>query len=697
MPAESASVQVAVRVRPLNTRERTSDKIVTVENTTTGPGTIILNSDKKHKFTFDYAYDSSSTSGDIYNSVGKLVVANARNGYNCCVFAYGQTGCFARDTPIRMYDGTVRNVQDIIPDDIVMGDDCTPRTVLNLFYGIQPSFLIKSYYNDLPNYTVNADHMMVIVENGHIVEKPVSKCLRFSTGLYRKNNLLLLYPIEIIPQATCEYFGFLLDGNHRFQHASGIILRNSGKSHTMMGNNESPGIIPRVCKELLEQRISLHTYSTSVSYIEIYSEKITDLLSGATSLAIREHPTNGPYVESLRQVIVYNFADVKKLIESGNTARKTCATLMNAHSSRSHAILTIYFTQIIEDSVKSREIRSKINLVDLAGSERMELSGVTGVAAAEAISINKSLSTLGLVIGKLSKKDGHIPFRDSTLTWLLKESLGGNSLTYMIATISPSSLNYQDTLSTLRYAASAKQIINKVSINEDPADALVRKLLAEIEELKAKLRIGENSATIVADIHAHEEEIARINAIWEERTSTVSDKLQNAQYALAASSDELVAAKTSILSITTQLDTSRAEVESLSTQLAASNEMNCMLNDEVTKLDVKLQEAITSVNNLNITLDKLQSEHVDEINKLQSEHVDEIKRVIKETRDEHADAILMKKIQQYSAALDEAKAEISKVTKLHTHTHHAIAVQIEQIAKTKRYSELMDLYKSLVN
>jgi len=245
---------------------------------------------------------------------------------------------------------------------------------------------------------------------------------------------------------------------------------------------------------------------------------VRDLLSRTptNNLRVRQHPDYGPYVENLTQIIVDDYASISKLIEKGNQERVVASTLMNNHSSRSHAILTLYFTQIKYDETtqKNKEIVSKINLVDLAGSERVESSGVTGINFQEATMINKSLSALGLVINKLAlrkikmkktkkvkkttlkktpiskSKSNHIPFRDSVLTWILSESLGGNSKTYMLATISPSSLNYNESLSTLRFASNAKQIVNTVKINEDPNDKLIRTLQDEVAKLKAMLSTG---------------------------------------------------------------------------------------------------------------------------------------------------------------------------------------------------------------
>ncbi len=172
----------------------------------------------------------------------------------------------------------------------------------------------------------------------------------------------------------------------------------------------------------------------------------------------------------------------------GNNSRHTGATLMNADSSRSHSIFTVYIE--CQQTVSNQEIvtAGKLNLVDLAGSERQSKTGATGDRLKEATKINLSLSALGNVISALvDGKSSHIPYRDSKLTRLLQDSLGGNTKTIMIAAISPANYNYDETLGTLRYASRAKNIVNKPKINEDPKDALLKEYLDEIENLKKML------------------------------------------------------------------------------------------------------------------------------------------------------------------------------------------------------------------
>ncbi|NXW84322.1 KI16B protein, partial [Alopecoenas beccarii] len=325
----------------------------------------------------------------------------------------------------------------------------------------------------------------------------------------------------------------------------------SGKSYTMMGNAGDAGLIPRICEGLFS-KISEKTkrneasFRTEVSYLEIYNERVRDLLrrksSKTNNLRIREHPKEGPYVEDLSKHLVQNYTDVEELMDAGNINRTTAATGMNAVSSRSHAIFTINFTQAKFDSEMPCETVSKIHLVDLAGSERADATGATGVRLKEGGNINKSLVTLGNVISALAdlsqdatnplskKKQVFVPYRDSVLTWLLKDSLGGNSKTIMIATISPADVNYGETLSTLRYANRAKNIINKPTINEDPNVKLIRELRAEIARLKALLAQGNQIALLHSPIAlSMEEKLQQNEARVQELTKEWTNKWNETQ------------------------------------------------------------------------------------------------------------------------------------------------------------------------
>ncbi|CAH2010924.1 unnamed protein product [Acanthoscelides obtectus] len=276
-----------------------------------------------------------------------------------------------------------------------------------------------------------------------------------------------------------------------------------GKSFTMEGIKDNPaqkGVISRAFEHIFEA-ISVASgikYLALVSYLEIYNEHIRDLLLcseklNGTPLTLKESPNEGVTVPGLTSHPVHNAAECEHLLNLGSKNRMIGATLMNQNSSRSHSIFTISIEQISNVNNNECIMKGKLNLVDLAGSERQTKTGATGERLREATKINLSLSALGNVISALvDGKAKHIPYRDSKLTRLLQDSLGGNTRTLMVACISPSSRDYMETLSTLRYANRAKNIHNKPKINEDPKDAILRQYQEEIDRLKALLQDNQN-------------------------------------------------------------------------------------------------------------------------------------------------------------------------------------------------------------
>uniref|UniRef100_A0A7N6BGG2 Kinesin family member 13A n=1 Tax=Anabas testudineus TaxID=64144 RepID=A0A7N6BGG2_ANATE len=307
----------------------------------------------------------------------------------------------------------------------------------------------------------------------------------------------------------------------------------SGKSFSMMGNGEQPGLIPRLCCSLFErvhrEANESHAFKVEVSYMEIYNEKVRDLLDpkGRQSLKVREHKVLGPYVDGLSQLAVTSFEDIEVLMSEGNKSRTVAATNMNEESSRSHAVFSIIVTQTLYDlqSGNSGEKVSKMSLVDLAGSERVSKTGAAGERLKEGSNINKSLTTLGCVISALADQSAgkgkakFVPYRDSVLTWLLKDNLGGNSKTAMIATVSPAADNYEETLSTLRYADRAKRIVNHAVVNEDPNARIIRELREEVEKLKVQLSQAESlkAPELKEKLQESEKLIQEMTVTWEEK------------------------------------------------------------------------------------------------------------------------------------------------------------------------------------
>nr|DBA21953.1 TPA: hypothetical protein GDO54_013059 [Pyxicephalus adspersus] len=270
----------------------------------------------------------------------------------------------------------------------------------------------------------------------------------------------------------------------------------TGKTYTMEGIRNDPekrGVIPNSFEHIFTHisRSQNQQYLVRASYLEIYQEEIRDLLSKDQSkrLELKERPDTGIYVKDLSSFVTKSVKEIEHVMNVGNQNRSVGATNMNEHSSRSHAIfmITIECSEVGLDGENHIRV-GKLNLVDLAGSERQAKTGAQGERLKEATKINLSLSALGNVISALvDGRSTHIPYRDSKLTRLLQDSLGGNAKTVMVANLGPASYNVEESLTTLRYANRAKNIKNKPRVNEDPKDALLREFQEEIARLKAQL------------------------------------------------------------------------------------------------------------------------------------------------------------------------------------------------------------------
>ncbi|KAG9483318.1 hypothetical protein GDO78_009312 [Eleutherodactylus coqui] len=399
----------------------------------------------------------------------------------------------------------------------------------------------------------NENATQVVFMNGQetIVHHPDSKQNRkffydFSFSSFKKTEPNYASQEKVYEKLAAPLLDRALLGYNTCLFAYGQT--GSGKSYTMMGFGEELGIIPRFCEQLFsqiqtaKQEVSFHL---EMSYFEVYNEKIHDLLvfkaddgQKKQPLRVREHPLLGPYVEDLSTNVVSSFQDVQSWLELGNKQRATAATGMNDKSSRSHSVFTLIVTQtkteIVDGEEHDHRVTSRINLVDLAGSERCASAKTTGERLKEGVSINKSLLTLGKVISALSensqsKKEVFIPYRESVLTWLLKDSLGGNSKTAMIATVSPAISNVEETLSTLRYAKQARLIINVAKVNEDMNAKLIRELKTEIEKLKASqlsarskdsekyLRCQHEITSLKLKLSQQEKEMSELHRAWKEK------------------------------------------------------------------------------------------------------------------------------------------------------------------------------------
>ena len=275
---------------------------------------------------------------------------------------------------------------------------------------------------------------------------------------------------------------------------------SSGKTHTMEGpslwDTAAQGVIPRAVDKLfaLINEADVDTsFSVAVSYYEVYNEKIRDLLNPQQDdLKMREYPNKaeGWFIQDITEMFCTDRDSVIRLIETGKTFRATAATLMNADSSRSHSILSVLITQ--KNDKSGRNKKGRLFLVDLAGSEKISKTGATGQTKKEAIGINVSLTTLGMVINALCDGSSHIPYRDSKLTLILKNSLGGNSKTTLIICCASESRHTTETISTLRFGERAKRIKNNARVNEELGVAELKRLLQiaqkEISDLKSSLQ-----------------------------------------------------------------------------------------------------------------------------------------------------------------------------------------------------------------
>ncbi len=324
----------------------------------------------------------------------------------------------------------------------------------------------------------------------------------------------------------------------------------AGKSYSMVGYDADLGIVPLAMEQMFE-RIQANTddnikYLVEVSMIEIYNEMVQDLIKPQNikgGLKVRDHPLTGPYVEGLSKHLCGNYEEISELMEEGTRHRTVNATKMNKTSSRAHTIFQITLVAQTHDTLtgKSSNKTSKINLVDLAGSERLDKTGATGATMKEGVNINKSLSALGNVIKALAKgpsagkkKKTHVPYRDSRLTWLLKQSLGGNSKTIMIAAISPAADNFDESMQTLRYANRAKMIKNVAKVNEDENAKVIRELKAEIEALREQVKNGPSATVIVSEddkkIHAEykdmKNKLAQTENMIKEMSETFEQKMK---------------------------------------------------------------------------------------------------------------------------------------------------------------------------
>eukprot|EP00051_Salpingoeca_urceolata_P017722 m.244115 g.244115 ORF g.244115 m.244115 type:complete len:729 (+) comp19032_c2_seq1:344-2530(+) len=423
-----------------------------------------------------------------------------------------------------------------------------------------------------------------------------SKSFAFDHAFWsvKKNDPHYVNQQDVFDHLGCEVLDNAFSGINACVFAYGQT--GSGKTHTMIGSEGSDeGIIPRLCKGIFERikaSTDSHTeYKVEVSYLQVYNEKVQDLLGRPRkSLKVREHRLLGPYVQGLSKLAVSNHEAIATLMSDGNQLRSTAATGMNDTSSRSHAIVSIYVTQQFKDDMSGHvgEKVSRLNLVDLAGSERLAKSGAVGDRLVEGANINKSLTTLGLVISALAdratgaNKSKFVPYRDSVLTFLLKDSLGGNSRTVMVATISPADGSFEESMSTLRYADRAKQIVTHAKVNEDPNARLIRELREELELLRAQ--VAQGGAAGDQD-QTNDAELAQLRSTLEETEGFINELSESWEEKLAATQRVLLEKQSLLEQLQAEketLETAEHENQQLRLQLA---QMEQRMADESRRAD----------------------------------------------------------------------------------------------------------------
>ncbi|XP_051936738.1 kinesin-like protein KIF11 [Hippocampus zosterae] len=368
----------------------------------------------------------------------------------------------------------------------------------------------------------------------------------------------------------------------------------TGKTFTMEGERspgevftweEDPlaGIIPRTLHQIFEKLSRNGTeFSVKVSLLEIYNEELFDLLSPSEDVTERlqlfDDPRNkrGMVVRGLEEVTVHNKDEVYLILERGSAKRRTASTLMNAYSSRSHSVfsVTIHMKETTLDGEELVKI-GKLNLVDLAGSENIGRSGAVDKRAREAGSINQSLLTLGRVITALVEKRPHVPYRESKLTRILQDSLGGRTKTSIIATVSPSSSNLEETLSTLDYASRAKNIMNKPEVNQKLTKrTLIKEYTEEIERLKRDLAAArdkngvylstENYTSMMEQITANNEIILE----YTERIAVLEEELKKVGDLFVDSKDKLEHCVSDLFENRERLEETSRDLEATKDKLA---------------------------------------------------------------------------------------------------------------------------------
>nr|XP_035934971.1 kinesin-like protein KIF11 isoform X1 [Halichoerus grypus] len=479
---------------------------------------------------------------------------------------------------------------------------------------------------------VDCDHVRkeVSVRTGGLADKSSRKTYTFDMVFGASTKQIDVYrsvvcPIldEVIMGYNCTIFAYGQTG--------------TGKTFTMEGERspneeytweEDPlaGIIPRTLHQIFEKLTDNGTeFSVKVSLLEIYNEELFDLLNPSSDVSERlqmfDDPRNkrGVIIKGLEEITVHNKDEVYQILEKGAAKRTTAATLMNAYSSRSHSVfsVTIHMKETTIDGEELVKI-GKLNLVDLAGSENIGRSGAVDKRAREAGNINQSLLTLGRVITALVERTPHVPYRESKLTRILQDSLGGRTRTSIIATISPASLNLEETLSTLEYAHRAKNILNKPEVNQKLTKrALIKEYTEEIERLKRDLAAArekngvyiseENFRAMSGKLTVQEEQIVELI----EKIGAIEEELNRVTELFMDNKNELDQCKSDLQNKTQELETTQKHLQETKLQLveeeyitSALESTEEKLHDAASRLLTTVEETTKDVSGLHSKLDR---------------------------------------------------------------------------------------------
>ncbi|XP_019411730.1 PREDICTED: kinesin-like protein KIF11 isoform X1 [Crocodylus porosus] len=454
----------------------------------------------------------------------------------------------------------------------------------------------------------------VSIRTGGVTDKTSRKTYTFDMVFGAQAKQIDVYrsvvcPIldEVIMGYNCTVFAYGQTG--------------TGKTFTMEGERspndeytweEDPlaGIIPRTLHQIFEKLSENGTeFSVKVSLLEIYNEELFDLLTPSPDVGERlqmfDDPRNkrGVIIKGLEEITVHNKDEVYQILERGAAKRTTAATYMNAYSSRSHSVfsITIHMKETTIDGEELVKI-GKLNLVDLAGSENIGRSGAVDKRAREAGNINQSLLTLGRVITALVERAPHIPYRESKLTRILQDSLGGRTKTSIIATVSPASINLEETLSTLEYAHRAKNILNKPEVNQKLTKrALIKEYTEEIERLKRDLAAVrekngvyisvENYDALTGKLTVQEEQIAE----YIEKISAMEEEMKRVTELFTVNKNELEQCKTDLESRERQLEETQKNLQETKVQLTEEEYVVSVLESTEEKLHGTASELLSTV------------------------------------------------------------------------------------------------------